>query len=88
MMQHFFDSKFKKAFTKLPKNIQSKVRKNAELLKENTSHPSLNYKKLGKLYSVRITMYYRMLGYIEEGDIIWFWVGGHDEYEKLIKKLN
>ena len=87
-MQHYFDSKFKKSFAKLPHNIQQKVRRNMDLLKENISHPSLRFKKAGKLYSVRITLYYRMLGYIEDDDIIWFWVGGHGEYEKVIKSYS
>ena len=47
-------------------------------------HGSLHFKKVGKFYSVRIGISYRALGTeIEEG-LLWFWIGTHAEYDKLI----
>jgi len=58
--------------------------KNYDILKKDPKHPSLRFKKIGKLWSVRVGIYYRALG-IEE-DIVWFWIGSHADYDKLIVK--
>lgn len=60
------------------------------LFRENPQHPSLQFKKVHKsepVYSVRVTLGYRALGYLENDEIAWFWVGGHDEYDRLLKSL-
>ena len=59
--------------------------KNYDILKKDPKHPSLRFKKIGKLWSVRVGIYYRALG-IEE-DIVWFWIGSHADYDKLLNKL-
>jgi hypothetical protein len=33
---------------------------------------------------VRISIGYRALGIMVDNEITWFWIGGHDEYERLI----
>jgi mRNA-degrading endonuclease RelE of RelBE toxin-antitoxin system len=86
-MQHFISSKFEKAAKKLPKRIAKKLDASFEILKENSNHPALQFKKVGNLYSIRITLNYRALAYKDEQDYIWFWVGEHDEYDKLINNL-
>ncbi len=59
--------------------------KNFELLKTDPKHPSLHLKKAGKYWSVRVGMKYRALGVdIEEG-ILWFWIGTHAEYDKMLE---
>jgi hypothetical protein len=39
------------------------------------------------IFSVRINIDYRAVGFLEENEITWFWIGSHREYETLIKKL-
>jgi hypothetical protein len=56
--------------------------------KENPNHPSLRFKRLrgaSDYYSARVGLNYRVLGYRRGDTMIWFWVGKHDEYDKLIK---
>jgi hypothetical protein len=51
-------------------------------------HPGLNFEEVDKrrhLWSVRVTRGYRVLGIREGDEILWFWIGTHREYEKLIK---
>jgi len=68
----------------LPENIKKLADKNFELLKKNPYHPSLHLKKVGKYWSVRVGKKYRAIGIeIKEG-IIWFWIGKHSEYEKIV----
>jgi len=42
------------------------------LLKENPSHPSLHFKKIGKFRSVRIGMHYLALAVDVPDGMLWF----------------
>lgn len=82
---HRTTERFWKCFEDLPDPVQKISKKNFELLKENSSHPSLHFKKIGTFWSVRAGLNYRALA-VEDGDgYIWVWIGTHAEYEKMIK---
>lgn len=83
-MIHKTTSRFWECFDNLPKNIQDSAKENFELLKKNPKHPSLHLKPVGKFWSVRISRNYRSLGFKDGDDIIWVWIGNHDEYKKLL----
>jgi mRNA-degrading endonuclease RelE of RelBE toxin-antitoxin system len=71
----------------LPKQIQKLADKNFELLKSDPHHPSLHFKKIGKkreLWSVRVGDHYRAVGTEKPDGIVWFWIGTHSDYDKLI----
>jgi len=57
---------------------------NFKLLKSDSRHPSLHLKKAGHYWSVRIGLGYRALAVEHESDLIWFWIGSHGEYDRLI----
>ncbi|MFZ2653852.1 MAG: hypothetical protein WAX69_02950 [Victivallales bacterium] len=85
-MNHFASPDFWICYNKLPPEIQSLADGKYELLKKNHLHPSLHLKKIRNYWSVRAGLNYRALG-IDTPDkdgIIWFWIGNHSEYEKLI----
>jgi len=83
---HRTSDRFWKCLEKLPPSVQNIAKQNFELLKTNPRHPSLHFKKVGKLWSVRATLNHRA-GAIEDGaDFIWVWIGTHDDYEKMIKR--
>ena len=86
-MPHKTSSTFWKYFNKLPEKIKKLSKSQFNLLKQNPSHPSLHLKKIKKFWSVRISIDYRALGYKDEEDYIWVWIGNHDDYEKLLKQL-
>jgi hypothetical protein len=73
-------------FDCLPEAVQAVARKNFELLKASPSHPSLHFKKVGKLWSVRAGLNHRALAVEDGGDFVWVWIGSHDEYRRLIKQ--
>ena len=83
---HKTTDRFWKCFNKLPKPIQDVAKKQFSLLKANPQHPSLNFKKVGKFWSVRITDFYRALAIKDGEDYIWVWIGTHDDYDKMIKR--
>jgi hypothetical protein len=54
------------------------------LLKQNPYHPSLHFKKVGSYWSARIGGHHRALAVQASDGFIWFWIGTHAEYDKLI----
>jgi len=57
---HKRTDEFWECFNRLAKVVQERAKKQFELLKENPSHPSLHFKKVGKFWSVRISDFYRI----------------------------
>lgn len=82
---HFTTRRFWQCYDSLPKPIQQVADENYELLKSDPSHPSLHFKKVGKYWSVRAGRGHRAVGIEVERGILWFWIGTHAEYERLIK---
>lgn len=81
---HHTTKGFWKCYYQLPKEVKELADKNFELLKKNKNHPSLQFKKIEELYSVRVGLYYRSLGIEKNGKVFWFWIGHHDEYMRII----
>jgi mRNA-degrading endonuclease RelE of RelBE toxin-antitoxin system len=82
--------KFRKAFDKLPADIQEKARQAYSLWKADNRHPGLHFKQVHQsrpVYSVRVGLSYRALGVIEEDTIVWFWIGSHEDYNNLLAQL-
>ncbi len=89
MNSHITD-KFRKAFAELPADVRKQARQAYRLFIENPHHPSLRYKPIHPnrpIYSVRIGMDYRAVGIRDESNIIWYWIGSHAEYDKLIRQF-
>jgi hypothetical protein len=83
---HRTSGRFWNLFARLPESVQKVARKNFELLKDDPSHPSLHFKKVGNLWSVRAGINHRLLALEDGADFIWVWIGPHDEYRRLIKQ--
>jgi len=83
-MKHFASPSFWDCYDKLPKWVQDLADKNFQLMKTHPKHPSLKLKKVGRYWSVSVGKRYRALGMeIDEG-IVWFWIGSHSDYDKLV----
>jgi len=83
---HKTTTRFWSCFYALPQPVQELARKNYELLKENPRHPSLHFKKVGKLWSARISRNYRALAIEDESSYVWVWIGTHEEYDRLLNR--
>jgi plasmid maintenance system killer protein len=80
--------KFWKLYARLPGQLQQRARQAYQLWRANPGHPSLRFKRVDDeepIYSARINEDYRVLGLLEGDTVIWFWIGNHDEYERLLK---
>jgi hypothetical protein len=69
----------------LPNNVRELADKDFTLLKLNAQHPSLNLKRVGRYWSVRVGKHYRALALDVDGGLLWFWIGTHADYDGLIK---
>lgn len=83
-MRHFASSKFWSAYGALPRQIRRLADENYELLKHNPRHPSLQLKKVGRYWSVRVGAHYRALAVEVDDGLLWFWIGSHADYDKMI----
>ena len=85
---HRTTDRFWKCFGQLPEPVQKASRQRFQLLSANREHPSLHFKKVGKLWSARAGVNHRALAVQDGEDFIWVWIGNHDEYERMIKEMS
>jgi hypothetical protein len=55
--------------------------------KANPAHPGLQFKKLegeDSIYSARIGLGYRALAVMKADHVVWYWIGSHSEYDRLV----
>jgi hypothetical protein len=76
---------FWRAYAALPPEMKVQARKAYRLWQENSLHPSLHFKKVGKqLWSVRLSNNFRAVALKKGDDYYWIWIGSHDEYDRLL----
>lgn len=83
-MNHYASPSFWSAYDSLPNRVQQLADRNFEILKENPNHPSLHFKKIGRYRSVRVGIRYRALAVEIKDGLLWFWIGSHSEYDKIV----
>lgn len=71
-------------YRKLPENVRQRARRQYLLWLEDPRHPSLHFKKAGEFWSVRVTGSYRAVGIMDQGTVVWFFIGTHAEYDRLL----
>jgi hypothetical protein len=83
-VKHSASPRFWDAYRLLPSSIQKLADANFALLKRDPRHPSLHFKRVGRYWSARVGLRYRALA-IEIDDVyVWFWIGSHADYDRLI----
>ena len=81
---HRTSRRFWDCYTGLPDDVRQAATSSFELLKKDSRHPSLHFKKVGRFWSVRVGLSYRALAVEDGEDFIWVWIGTHDDYERMI----
>jgi len=77
-------------YNALPADVQRRADKAYALWRDNPSHPGLMFKRVSRtepIYSARISLAYRALALVEANLTTWFWIGQHDEYDRLVAQL-
>ena len=81
---------FNERYDALSKEAQKRADKSLRLFANNARHPSLKFKKVHQsdpIYSIRAGLDYRLVGRKEQDCMVWFWVGKHDKYERLLANM-
>ncbi len=79
--------RFHKLFAKLPPHIQKQAIEDFKLFKKDPYHSSLGFKMIEgdtTICAVDIGYHYRALGEKIGDTIEWYWIGSHQDYDKLI----
>ena len=82
--------RFREAFQKLPRQVQSQARAAYQRFQQDPYYPGLRFKQIHPVkpvYSVRININYRAIGILQGDEIIWFWIGSHADYDKLLSQF-
>ena len=89
MNSHITQS-FRESFAKLSATVQAQAKAAYRRWRDNPSHPSLHFKPVrsnADCYSVRIGQHYRAVAVKQDDHYIWFWIGSHSVYDKLLRRL-
>ena len=81
---------FRRALAKLPENVRRQAARAYKLFRDDPNHPGLHFKRVHPtlpIYSARINDDFRVVGQIRSNGIVWFWIGKHEDYDRLLKKL-
>ena len=57
-----------------------------QLLLQDPRHPSLHFKRIGRLWSVRVGLHHRALAVERGGELVWIWICSHAEYDLLLRR--
>lgn len=83
-MNHYASPAFWARYEALPPRVRALADKNFTILKDNSSHPSLHFKRVGRYWSARVGIGCRALAAPVDDGLLWFWIGSHAEYDRLI----
>lgn len=89
-MKSLTSSQFWERYRALPEQVQRRADRAYKLWEINPNAHGLFFKRVGKrqpIYSVRIGQDYRALGLHDGDTLLWFWIGPHDEYERMIEQM-
>ena len=83
-MSHRASGQFWRCYDNLSPAIRRLADRSFAQVKADPRHPSLHFKSVGRFKSVRVGLHHRALGVeIDEG-ILWFWIGSHADYDKIL----
>ena len=89
-MKSVTTEKFRANFGKAQAATQERIRAAYQQWSKNPDHPSLRFKKVHDrlpIYSARVDLDWRAVGTMQGDTMVWFFVGPHADYEKLLSQL-
>jgi len=75
------------SYRALPPEARAAARKAYRLWKENPQHPSLRFQKRGRFWRICFGSGHRALAVSVPDGYLWFWIGPHDEYERILRGI-
>ncbi|HSE96046.1 MAG TPA: hypothetical protein VLD61_09140 [Methylomirabilota bacterium] len=83
-MTHHASPDFWAAYRNLPPHVQDLADHAYARLKQDPHHPSLHFKRVGRLWSARVGAHHRALAVEAGSGLVWFWIGTHADYDRLL----
>jgi hypothetical protein len=74
----------------LPLQVQAQARLAYQVFRRDPFHPGLRFKQVHStrpIFSARVGLAYRALAARAGDEVIWFWIGSHADYDKLLRRL-
>jgi hypothetical protein len=82
--------RFRDLLADLPAQVRRQAREAYRLFRQDPAHPGLHFKQLvpdPPTYSARVGIGYRAVGARKGDTIIWYWIGSHADYDRLLRQL-
>ena len=82
--------RFRDLLADLPAHVRRQARDAYRLFRQDPAHPGLHFKPLvpdPSTYSARIGISYRAVGARKGDTIVWYWIGSHADYDRLMRHL-
>ncbi len=81
---------FRDLLADLPAQVRRQARDAYRLFSQDPAHPGLHFKQLAPdppTYSARIGIGYRAVGVLKGDTVVWYWIGSHADYDRLLHQL-
>jgi hypothetical protein len=81
---------FRELLAALPAHVRQQARDAYKLFRQNSAHPGLRFKKVHldpQIFSARVGIGYRALAALDGDTLVWYWIGSHADYDKLLEHL-
>lgn len=85
-MKHRASPRFWRLYRALPQEIQQLADRGYQMLLQDPRHPSLHFKRIGRVWSARVGLHHRALATERNEEIVWIWIGTHAEYDLLLRR--
>ena len=89
-MKSVTTKRFREAFRLLPQTVKHQAREAYRFFRQNPYHPGLHFRQVHPskpVYSVRIGRDYHAVGVRDGSEMVWFWIGSHNDYDELLSRL-
>jgi len=85
-MKHRASPRFWRHYRALPQEIQQLADRGYQMLLQDPRHPSLHFKRIGRVWSARVGLHHRALATEHNEEVVWIWIGTHADYDLLIRR--
>ncbi|HXJ95851.1 MAG TPA: hypothetical protein VMT20_23670 [Terriglobia bacterium] len=86
-LRFFLTTSFRKLYAGLPPAVQNLADEKYRLFKQDPFHPSLEFQAKGRVWTVAIGRSYRAIARRFDNDLHWVWIGSHEDYNNILRKL-
>ena len=86
-MNNFTTPRFWQQYNSLSPEIRKHADRCFALFQRDPQHPALQFQKKGRAWVARVGPGHRALAKERSEGLVWFWIGPHDEYERLLRSM-